>query len=371
MTVAARDILILSRIAGVGSARLRGLIARFGSAAAVAGAHRASLCAVEGIEEKTAAAICAFFRSPAAEEAARFADDQVRRAERTGSALLPFWDEEYPPLLRNIYDPPPVLFVRGKLERADADAVAVVGTRRPSTYGLLMAERLAAALASAGLTVTSGLARGIDAAAHAACLRAGGRTVAVIGSGLDVMYPAEHRALADSIAARGAVLSELPFGSSPDAANFPRRNRIVSGMTLATLVVETAPAGGAMITAAQALEEGREVFAVPSAVSGARPSGTNRLIREGKAKLTECVEDILAEIAPRLSAAARPARARVPETLTLFEQSVLDALGEEPLHLDVLAARARLTPADALARLLALEFKGAVRQMPGKRFLRA
>ena len=369
MNCPARDILVLSRIPGVGSARLRGLIARFGSAGAVASAHPSSLCAVEGIEAKTAERVRAFFRSAAAEEAARFADGQIRRAQSTGASLVTLWDAPYPLLLKNIYDPPPLLFVRGTLPGADAGAVAVVGTRRPSAYGLEMAERLSAALAACGLTVASGLARGIDAAAHAACLRAGGRTVAVIGSGLDVMYPAEHRTLAENIACSGAVLSELPFGSSPDAANFPRRNRIVSGMSLATLVVETAPAGGAMITAAMALDEGRDVFAVPSAVSCRRPSGTNLLIREGKAKLTECVEDILAEIAPRL--VPPPVAPRAPqEALSLFEQPVFDALGDEPLHVDVLASRARIAPAEALARLLALEFKGIVRQMPGKRFVR-
>jgi len=367
MSDRARDILILSRIPGVGSARLRGLIARFGTAPAISSAPFQSLCAVEGIEEKTARSIRAFFRSPSADDAARFADRQAAAAARTGAFPLTLWDDAYPPLLNNIYDPPPLLWLRGTLECADAGGVALVGTRRPTAYGLLMAERLARALASCGLTVVSGLARGIDAAGHAACLGAGGRTVAVIGSGLDVMYPAEHRTLADRISARGAVISELPFGSTPEAVNFPRRNRIVSGMSLATVVVETAPAGGAMITAAMALEEGREVFAVPSAVSATRGSGTNRLIREGKAKLTECVEDILAEIAPRLV----PVAAQGREPLTLFEQSMLDALTEEPLHVDVLASRARLAPADALARLLALEFKGAVRQMPGKRFVRA
>jgi len=366
MNPAPRDVLILSRIPGVGNARLRALIARFGSAGAVAAAHAASLCAVEGIEEKTAASIRAFFRSGAAGDAARFADSQAERAARAAASLVTLWDPAYPPLLKNIYDPPPLLFVRGGLTAADEGAVAVVGTRRPSAYGIVMAERLAGSLAASGITVASGLARGIDAAAHASALRAGGRTLAVIGSGLDVMYPAEHRTLADRICAAGAVLSELPFGSAPDAANFPRRNRIVSGMTLATVVVETAPAGGAMITAAMALEEGREVFAVPSAVAPQRASGTNRLIRDGKAKLTECVEDILAEIAPRLSPRHIPA----PGAPTLFEQPVLDALTGEPLHVDLVAARAHIAVPEALARLLALEFKGAVRQMPGKRFVR-
>ncbi|HTO93882.1 MAG TPA: DNA-processing protein DprA, partial [Bacteroidota bacterium] len=303
-------------------------------------------------------------------EAARFADDQRERSEKAGARAVTLWDPAYPPSLRNIYDPPPLLFVRGTLREEDSSAIAVVGTRRPSPYGLLMAERFALALAGLGLPVVSGLARGIDSAAHAASVRSGNRTLAVIGSGIDIIYPAENRGLAEKIAMCGAVLTELPFGSKPDAANFPRRNRIVSGMSLATLVIETPPGGGAMITAGMALDQGREVFAVPSAVSTAKRSGTNLLIKEGKAKLTESVDDILEELAPRLSRFPRRSPGANAADVTLFERTLLDAIGEDPVHVDALAARARMAVPDALVHLLSLEFKGAVRQMPGKRFVR-
>jgi DNA processing protein len=184
------------------------------------------------------------------------------------------------------------------------------------------------------------------------------------------MYPAENRGLAERIASCGAVISELPFGSRPDAANFPRRNRIVSGMSLATLVIETPPGGGAMITAGMALEQGREVFAVPSAVSAAARSGSNLLIKEGKAKLTETVDDILVEIAPHLLAPEKARRRKETEDLTIFERTLLDAFGDDPVHIDQIAALTRVAAPEALVHLLSLEFKGAVRQLPGKRFVR-
>jgi DNA processing protein len=371
MTVEPRDILIVSRIPGVGPNRLRSLLTSYGTASRLSSASQAALCRIEGIEEKTAASISAFFRSGAARDAARFADDQQARTERARAQAVTLWDPAYPSSLRNIYDPPPLLFVRGSLCAGDSQSVAIVGTRRPSPYGLLMAERFAASLSALGLPVVSGLARGIDSAAHAASVRSGNRTLAVIGSGIDIIYPSENKGLAERIASCGAVITELPFGSKPDAANFPRRNRIVAGMSLATLVIETPPGGGAMITAGIALEQGREVFAVPSAVSSLSPSGTNLLIKEGKAKLTESVDDILVEIAPRLSTPPERTPRRPDPDITLFERSILDALGDEPLHIDALAAGAHMSAADALVHLLSLEFKGVVRQIPGKRFLRA
>ncbi|HTY59713.1 MAG TPA: DNA-processing protein DprA, partial [Bacteroidota bacterium] len=360
MNVDPRDILIVSRIPGVGPNRLRSLFTGYGSAARISAAPQCALRRIDGIDGKTAASIASFFRSGAAAAAARFADDQMARCGRAGAHALTLWDPGYPSSLRNIFDPPPLLFVRGSLCDEDTRSVAVVGTRRPSPYGLVMAERFAASLGALGLTVVSGLARGIDSAAHAASVRSGNRTLAVIGSGIDVIYPSENRGLAGKISSCGALITELPFGAKPDAANFPRRNRIVAGISLATLVIETAPGGGAMITAGIALDQGREVFALPSAVSSCSRSGTNLLIKEGKAKLTETVDDILVELAPRLSPPVRPLARKAEPDVTLFERTLLDAMGDDPQHIDPLAAAAHMTPSDALVHLLSLEFKGAV-----------
>ncbi|MEW6509373.1 MAG: DNA-processing protein DprA [Bacteroidota bacterium] len=373
MPVSPRDLLVLSRVTAIGPARLRALVSHFGDAASVARATPRQLIAVEGIERKTASLIASFFRSGSMKEAERFADDQLARLSRLGGAIISFWDREYPSLLKKTFDPPPFLFIRGNLEERDNLSLAVVGTREPSPYGVQMTERFASGLAGLGITVVSGLARGIDTVAHGATLRAGHRTIAVIGSGLDIVYPTENQGLAARITSHGALLSEFPLGTKPDAVNFPRRNRIVSGMTLGTLVVETGPEGGAMITAHLAVEQSREVFAVPSSVSNKKSSGTNLLIKEGKAKLTETVDDILAELAPRLRGILpreTTPRREPQEALTLFEQRILDAMDDSPLHIDALAGRAGLAVSDALVHLLALEFKGVVRQSAGKMFAR-
>ncbi len=294
--------------------------------------------------------------------------------QAAGGRLISFWDDDYPPHLKRIYDPPPFLFVRGSLTDADAPSIAVVGTRTPTPYGTRLAERFAADLCALGITVVSGLARGIDTIAHGAALRAGGRTLAVIGSGIDVLYPPENSGLASRLTERGALLSEFVMGTKPDAVNFPQRNRIISGITLGTLVVETGTEGGAMITARLALDQGREVFAVPSPVTGALRSGTNMLIREGNAVLTESVEDIMAELGASLRRrrhrSSGAAREQSLPPLTLFEQKIFDALTEHPVHIDTIAGLSGYSTSEALVHLLALEFKGAVRQLPGKLFLR-
>ena len=287
--------------------------------------------------------------------------------------MVTFWDAEYPDPLKRIYDPPPFLFMNGALRPQDAAAIAVVGTRNPTAYGTHVAQRFAADLAGKGLTVVSGLARGIDTVAHWAALRAGGRTAAIIGSGIDVIYPTENADLARRLANQGALISEFTMGAKPDAVNFPQRNRIISGMSLGTVVIETGVEGGAMITARSALDQNREVFAVPSPLSPAGRSGTNLLIREGSATLVESIDDILQELAPKLTGLIPdlPHAPRLPlPPLTLFEQKLFDVLDDHPQHIDLVAEHSGFSTAEALVHLLSLEFKGAVRQLPGKLFLR-
>lgn len=368
-----RELIVLSQIPGIGCLRLRNLVNHFGDPRAIALASVRQLSDVEGIDRKAALAITQFTRSPAAETAGAYADDQLRRLARTPGRMITIWDDEYPAYLERIYDPPAFLFVRGGFAPIDDSSVAIVGTRAPTPYGSMVAERFAAGLAHQGLTVVSGLARGIDTVAHSAALRAGGRTIAVLGSGIDVIYPAENKALSARVAEQGALVSEYLMGAKPDAVNFPRRNRIISGISLGTLIVESGIEGGAMITATTALDQNREVFAIPSALHERRSSGTNRLIKDGKALLTENVEDILAELGPRLKGIAHnlpPTLLHAPQDLSLFERRIYDAMEEQPLHIDQLAARSGLATGDTLVHLLSLEFKGAVRQMAGRMFVK-
>jgi DNA processing protein len=243
-----RSLLVLQQIPGIGPNRLRALVNHFKDPGAVAEAGVRELVRIEGIERKTAQTITGFFRGGGAQQSARLVDDQFSRLHRSEGRLVSLWDRDYPDNLRKIYDPPPLLFLRGTLANDDRYAIAIVGTRAPGPYGTAVAERFAAGLARLGIPVVSGLARGIDTVAHHAVVRAHGRTLAVIGSGIDVIYPPENRALVEQLVGKGALLSEYSMGTKPDAGNFPRRNRIISGIALGTLIVETGTDGGAMIT---------------------------------------------------------------------------------------------------------------------------
>lgn len=361
-----RALVALSLVPGVGPGRVRALLAAFGSAEAVMDAPAARLARADGVGRKTAEAIRAWDDAPEV-------DRQFERAERVGARLVAFGDGEYPALLKQIYDPPPFLWVRGRLGAEDGAPVAVVGTRKASDYGLRVAEAFGRGLAERGVTVVSGLAYGIDVAAHRAALAAGGRTVAVLGSGVDRVYPSRHGPVVREILEQdaGAVVSEFPLGAAPDAPNFPRRNRIVAGLAVATVVAEARSSGGALLTAAMALEQNREVFAVPVSVF-AEADGTNRLIQKGYAALAASVDDVLASVAPQIAGPeAAPAPTPDLEGLSTAEKHLLDALTSDPQSLDAVCAASGLDAATALVYLLQLEFRGLVRQLSGKQFYRA
>ena len=295
-------------------------------------------------------------------------------------------DVRYPMPLRNIPDPPGVLYVDGELESTDTVAVAIVGSRHATLYGIRIARMLAEELSLLGFTIVSGMARGIDRVAHEAALAAGGRTLAVLGCGLDVAYPADHTELRAQVAASGAVLTELPLGTPPLAAHFPRRNRILSGLSLGVVVVEAANGSGSLITAKLAAEQGREVFAVPGPIDAPTSRGTHALLKEG-AKLTETVDDILEELMPQIQrrtcgessaesssncGAKAPARPGVLSTdLSSDEQNVYAAITREPRSIDEVTDQAALTSSRVACALLALELKDAIRQTPGRRYYRA
>ena len=358
----AEALVALSLVPGIGPSRIRALITAMGGAAAVFRVGEADLSRVPGIGPATARAIRSFQDFGAVR-------DQLARAKRLGARLVASSSTEYPALLRQTYDHPPFLWVRGRLRAEDEHAVAVVGTRRPTDYGSRVTRGLAADLARAGITVVSGLAYGVDVLAHRAALEAGGRTIAVLGSGVDRIYPGHHARLAGEIVQNGALVSEFPMGTAPDAPNFPRRNRLISGISLGTLVVEAFATGGALITAREALDQNREVFAVPAAIDNDAGRGTNQLIRDSQAKLTTCVEDVLVELGlEHLVPPSSPEARREP--LSAQEQRIYDALTDQPAHVDLLCERIGEPPALVLAHLLSLEIKAYVRQLPGKNFIR-
>jgi len=359
--------LSLSRVPGVGPATVIKLVQQFGSPKAVFRASLKALREVERVGSQLAEAILAY-------EDDGWAEKELARTEPLGIRLILFGDASYPPSLAAIPDPPSHLYLKGEIRPEDGLALAIVGSRAASTYGLQTTNRIARDLARHGVTVVSGMARGIDSEAHKGALAAGGRTIAVLGSGLNVIYPPENRELYHRIAERGAVVSEYPLDAEPDAVHFPSRNRIISGLSLGVTIVEAAPKSGSLITAQLALEQGREVFAVPGSVDSMRSRGTHHLIRQG-AHLVETAEDILTELESLVRAWGRGAQrveapAAPPEPLSREEEQVLALLGEEPLHIDLLTERAGLSPSSTASALLTLELKGRARQIPGKRFVR-
>jgi len=351
-----RPWLALRMVAGVGPVMYRQLLRNLGDPETILAAGTPKLVAL-GVRLPLARAIAQFSDWDAV-------DRQLRLAGRCGAELLTWADDAYPRRLREIGDAPPLLFVLGELQPADDLAVALVGSRAASEYGRRMARDLGDAFGRRSVTVVSGLARGIDAQAHSAALAAGGRTIAVLGSGVDVIYPAEHRALAQAVRGQGAVVSELLMGAKPDAENFPGRNRLISGLVRAVVVVEAAERSGSLITANIAAEQGRDVFAVPGPV-GRGSAGTHRLLREG-AKLTESAADVLEEIAPRL---LEKTAGRSTFRPTGEEQQILAAIGRETVHVDTVMLRSGMTAGEVLPLLLGLELKGVVAQLPGKFFV--
>lgn len=356
------DWLRLEQAAGVGRRSAHALLAAFGSPGAILRAAPAALG--PHITPSQARALCASITPELADLIAA----TLAWLAQPGHHLVTFHDPQYPPALAEIPDPPLLLYVSGRIDLLAQPLVAVVGSRNASVQGRLDAESFAAALSGAGLCVVSGLALGIDTAAHEGALRGPGSTVAVVGTGPDRIYPARNRALAHRIAEHGCIVSEYALGTPPLAANFPRRNRIISGLAAGVLVIEAAAQSGSLITAQMAAEQGRDVFALPGSIHSALTKGCHRLIRDG-AQLVETVDDVLDAL--RVSPLAGVARSRsaTPDTAQL-DPILLGALGHEPVPFDTLLARLALEPGALGARLLDLELAGLVTQLPGGRVQR-
>lgn len=356
----------LNMIEHVGPVRVRQLLEHFGDAPAILSASRQQLQQVRGIGEDTAEAIANW------EKTIDLAGE-LKRISEFGCHILISTDDEYPELLREIYDPPIVLYVKGRLGAKDKNAVAMVGSRMTTHYGIEVARKLAYQLAHIGVTIVSGGARGIDTAAHQGALSAKGRTVAVLGTGINRVFPAENGELFERIAASGALITQFPFNRNADKQSFPIRNRIVAGMTLGTVVVEANLTSGALITAHMAVEQGRQVFAVPGRIDSPRSKGCHELIKKG-AKLCEGAEDILSEFEYLFPSSNRPPGAsetgQLPAlNLSENEQKVYDAITEES-NIDEIIRRSGLPSSAVSVALLGLEMKRLIRQLPGKIFVR-
>ena len=354
--------LALSLTPGVGSIFIKRLLDRFGTPEAVFRAPLDKLLQIEGLGEKVAREIQ---KGPVDKRV----EKELSLLKEVGGKIMTMKDVSYPNRLKEIYDPPPLLYVKGDLKKEDELAVAIVGSRKTTPYGKWMTEKMGQELARQGITIVSGMARGIDSHAHWGALSGGGRTIAVLGSGVDVVYPPENRNLYKRIMDQGAVLSEFPMSSPPEGGHFPKRNRIISGLSLGVVVVQAGMESGSLITANYALEQGREVFAVPGNVGSNSSRGTHQLIKDG-AKLVESSEDILVEVLPQWSKereasqdVERPVRDLTDEEKVLYGQ-----LGETPLHIDALIRESHFDPGKVSSLLLDLELKGLISQWPGKCF---
>ncbi|HEY7751798.1 MAG TPA: DNA-processing protein DprA, partial [Ignavibacteriaceae bacterium] len=329
------DLFSLLSVDGIGPGKIRNLLAKFRNTHSILSADYISLLKVEGISTNLARRI-----QQVNKERKRIKNEvesELESLNKIGGSIVTVWDENFPDLLKKIYDPPLILEVKGDFTNADDYSLAIVGTRMPTNYGKIQTERLASEFARQNITIISGMARGIDSIAHSAALKNNGRTIAVIGSGLDVIYPPENKKLYEKISENGVIVSEFRLGTKPDAQNFPRRNRLISGLSLGTIVVETGIEGGAMQTAALALDQNREVLAVPGNLGVKQSDGTNLLIQKGEASLIRSAEDVLIALELKLKPVLGKNIPRQQISLSLFEEKIMNVLNSEPLQIDKIA----------------------------------
>jgi DNA processing protein len=356
--------LALQMTPGLGNVACKNLIDKFDSPEQIFQASLSELTEVEGVRNEAA-------RNIVEMKLATDPSTELRRVEESGARIIPFLDPGYPVALREIHDPPILLYLKGKNIPQNAIFIGVVGSRHPTPYGIKSAEKIGQGLGRRGLGVVSGMARGIDSAAHWGCLAGRGFTIAVLGTGIDITYPASNKKLADKIIQEGAVISEFPLGTPPEPKNFPIRNRIISGLTKGVVVVEATKKSGSLITASLALEQGREVFAVPGSIHSFKSKGSHFLIKQG-ARLIENSDDILDELglnydyAPKTDTFKEGPLPHMDES----EKAVFDLIGDYPLHIDQISRQGNLPPGKAASILMRMELKGIIRQLPGKMFVR-
>ncbi len=356
----------LLSVEGIGTSKLLSLFAFFNSLDDIINAPFNLLCKADNINTILAKRLLEVKHNVNSFVTETFSE--IDKLHKINANILTFWDDNYPSILKKIFSPPLLLYYIGNLDLLNTNSIAIVGTRTPSSYGKLVAQNITHQLVSYNITIVSGMARGIDSIAHQTTLNNNGNTIAIIGSGLDVIYPPENSTLFKNISSKGLVLSEYPLGTKPDPINFPKRNRIISGLSLGTVVVETRINGGAMQTANFALDHGREVFAIPGNITSINSEGTNFLIQKGEAKLISNANDIIEEL--NLFVSSKSATPKLNIELSIFEQKIYDKLSDNPIHIDVLANETGFNTSDCLIQLLNLEFKGIVKQLPGKFFIK-
>lgn len=362
------DLSLLLSIEQIGPYKVRALLSHFKQIEKIFTASVEQLCKVEGISFTLANRII-HAKNNREEFLNNFYKD-LRKLEKIGGKIITYWDVEYSQLLKKIYDPPLILYYIGDISLLTTNSIAVIGTRNPTSYGKKVAKDLTVDLCSNDLTIVSGLARGIDTVAHETAIKTNGKTIAALGNGLDFIYPSENKILYEKIISNGLLITEYPLTTKPDAQNFPRRNRIIAGLSLGVLVIETDITGGAMQTASLALEQNREVFAIPGNLGIKQSNGTNLLIQRSEAKLVLDVSDILNEL--RIKPAEKEVQThREIDTsqLNFFEEKILKVISNEPILIDSIITNTGLSVSECNVHLLTLEFKGLIKQLPGKMFV--
>lgn len=353
--------LALNLLPDVGPVIAKRLLSMYGSPENIFHLSLNELRSIEGVGENRAKKIATFNKWD-------IVSREIEKADKFNVHIISMNDQRYPVGLRQIIDAPVVIYVKGRMENNDKFAIAMVGSRNSTDYGITVAEKISHDLASSGLSIVSGMAKGIDTASHKGAIKAGGRTIAVLGSGIDMPYPYSNRGLMEAIESQGTVISEFPFGTRPNKENFPRRNRIISALSMGVIVVEATLDSGSLITVGYALEQGKEVFAVPGSVNSKNAKGTNELIKNG-ARLIETAGDVIEELRYQLTGILREEKQSVPDIdMSADEKTLYDLLSSEPKHIDTITRELNITSGKALSVLLNLELKGVVGQAVGKHF---
>ncbi|MBT6797141.1 MAG: DNA-protecting protein DprA [Candidatus Marinimicrobia bacterium] len=357
------NLINLLNVPKIGQQRVRLLMSQLGENANPFELSIKEICSVKGLDKQSAESIIRYSDF-------EYGIKEYESSLKKGINLVSFWDDNFPMLLKKIYNPPLILYCKGQPLIHREDAVAIVGTRLFTPYGKIVTQKLALELNQSNISIVSGLARGIDTIAHRETVNFGGRTIAVLGSGLDVIYPNDNIKLANDICEKGTLISEFPLGTKPNRGNFPMRNRIISGLCHATVVIEAGNRSGAILTALNAVDQNRDIFAVPGRITDKQSIGSNRLIRNGAIPLFDG-EQIIREINPRLFNPVKSVQKAITIELTDKERAILENLGHDPVHIDELANSVDMNITSLLQILLTLEMKNAIQQIGGKQFVRA